>query len=200
VRITTADGVTLDGDLLEPTQGDPTRGEPWAVFVMCHPHPAYGGDRHHPLVVAAVEGAAAIGVRTLRFDFRRSGGDAVVERADLLAAIDTALGDEDLPVLVGGYSFGGSVALGTSDPRIVARVAVAPPLSMLPVDPPEVPTFVLVPEHDRFCPPEVAAELTAGWANTELRTLAMADHFLAGRVAAAADDVVTWLATRRPAG
>jgi alpha/beta superfamily hydrolase len=194
VRLTTADGVELDGDLLEPTEG-----ETWAVFVMCHPHPAYGGDRHHPLVVAAVEGAAAIGLRTLRFDFRRSGGDAVIERADLVAAIDTVRRGEDLPVIVGGYSFGGSVALGTADPRIVARVAVAPPLPMLPVDPPEVPTLVVVPEHDRFCPPDLAAELTAGWAHTELRTLAMADHFLAGRVAAAAGDLVTWIAARRPA-
>ncbi len=194
VGFTTRDGVELVGDLLDPEGGDP-----WGVFVMCHPHPAYGGDRHHPLVVAAVEGAAALGLRALRFDFRRGGGDAIAERADLLAAIEVALGTDVLPVIVGGYSFGGSVALGTHDPRIVGRAAVAPPLPMLPVDPPDVPTFLLVPEHDRFCPPATAAELTADWADTELRALPMADHFLGGRVAAAATELLAWLARQRPA-
>ena len=35
---------------------------------MVHPHPAMGGDRHHPLVVAVADGLAAAGVAALRLD------------------------------------------------------------------------------------------------------------------------------------
>ena len=36
--------------------------------VVVHPHPAMGGDRHHPLVVAVAEGLAATGITALRPD------------------------------------------------------------------------------------------------------------------------------------
>jgi alpha/beta superfamily hydrolase len=61
---------------------------------------------------------------------------------------------------------------------------VAPPLRPLaPIvardsDRPKV---LVIPEHDQFCPPLLAAERTEGWKATRLEVVPGADHFLIGR-------------------
>src|SRR5437763_17218360 len=46
--------------------------------VVSHPHPLYGGDMDNPVVARIVEGCAARGLATLRFNFR--GGGAATGR------------------------------------------------------------------------------------------------------------------------
>lgn len=46
---------------------------PVGGFVLCHPHPLYGGDMDNPVVIRAAEVARATGYATLRFNFRGVG-------------------------------------------------------------------------------------------------------------------------------
>jgi alpha/beta superfamily hydrolase len=41
---------------------------------------------------------------------------------------------------------------------------------------------LLVPEHDRFCPPAAVAAATATWTACSTEVVPMADHFLHGAV------------------
>ena len=59
-----------------------------------------------------------------------------------------------------------------------------------------MPTLVLVPAHDQYTPPAVAARAVADWPAVTVETIEAADHFLVGRAAAAADRATAWLVDR----
>lgn len=182
----TSDGVQLAADLA-------AADDPRAVAVLAHPHPQYGGNRHHPLVDALFRTLPGHGVTTVRFDFRGGGdsggahGGGIDERLDVTAALDALAGlDEAAPWWLVGYSFGAVVCLDVVDPRVHGWIGVAPPLTMLD----RVPLAaadqrlkqLLVPEHDRFCPPAAVAAATATWTACSTEVVPMADHFLHGAV------------------
>jgi alpha/beta superfamily hydrolase len=190
--IGTADGPRLSGDVATPPDAD-------AVAVLCHPHPNYGGDRFNVIIAALFDALPGAGVAALRFDFRRpvAGdglGDAVL---DVEAALDeTRRRFADVPLVLAGYSFGAAAALATLPGRADVRavVLIAPPLALIPAPvPPRVPTLVLVPAHDQFSPPDAVEPVVAGWPDTHLETIDMADHFLGGRTRWVADRVTAWL-------
>ena len=52
---------------------------------------------------------------------------------------------------------------------------------------------MLVPAHDQFTPPAVAAPIVATWPAATLETIPGADHFLAGHTADVADRTTRWL-------
>lgn len=189
VQLTTADGCVLQADLAEP------EGAAIGSVVVCHPHPLYGGNRFNPVVDAVFRALPAAGFRAIRFDFRAEHGHGVAETADVVAA-SYAVEVPGVPYFVVGYSFGAAVTLRTSDPRIAAIVAIAPPLPAMPVDPPSVPVLALVPRHDQYCPPDTAAPIIAGWPDASFEVVEGADHFLVGRTRAVAERTVTWLAAR----
>ncbi|HEY5662424.1 MAG TPA: hypothetical protein VIS05_00155 [Ilumatobacter sp.] len=186
IRLETSDGHTLAADVAAPP-GD-TRG----AVAVCHPHPAYGGDRFNTMVAALFEALPAAGFVTLRFDFRAGGGG---EHADLQAALDAVAARTGGPLALAGYSFGAAVALATTDRRVTAIAAVAPPLTMMQVPVPTVPALVLTPAHDQFCPPGQAGAIVAGWPTGEFDEITGCDHFLVGHTAAIAQRVAEWLAT-----
>ena len=185
ILLSTTDGHRLDADLALPT------GAPVGGVVVCHPHPAYGGDRFNTMVAALFEALPAAGFVTLRFDFRAGGGG---EHADLQAALDAVAARTGGPLALAGYSFGAAVALATTDRRVTAIAAVAPPLTMMQVPVPTVPALVLTPTHDQFCPPGQAGAIVAGWPTGEFAEIPGCDHFLAGHTAAIAQRVAEWLA------
>ena len=189
--LTTSDGHTLDADIDLPETGCV------GGVVVCHPHPQYGGDRFNPVVDAVFRRLPAAGFAALRFDFRAEFGGGTAERLDVVAAVDELQRRVDGRLFVVGYSFGAAVALATGDPRIRGIVAVAPPLAVMPVEAPSVPTLVLVPRHDQFTPPDAAREAVEGWPNVDLRTIESVDHFLVGRSGDVAESVADWLATQR---
>ncbi len=188
--LTTADGHRLAADI---ARTESARG----AVVVCHPHPRFGGNRHHPVVDAVFRALPPAGFDAIRFDFRAEHADGIGEQLDVVAALD-ALDASGVAIgtHVVGYSFGAVVGLTTDDIRITSIVAIAPPLPLMPTPAPGVPTLVLAPEHDQFCPPEIAEALVAGWPEVEVRPVPMADHFLAGRAAHVADSVVDWLSGR----
>jgi uncharacterized protein len=102
--------ISLDGRLRLPVS-------PRAGVVLCHPHPAFGGNMDNSLIVRLAEVLSQRGYATLRFDFRgvrRSTGKATggdLEGEDVLAAAEY-LGDQKVaPLVAAGYSFGAAVAL-----------------------------------------------------------------------------------------
>ena len=193
IELTTADGHTLAADLAVPD-------DPVASLVICHPHPRYGGNRFNPVVDAIFHRAADSGVAALRFDFRRAHGSGIAERADVIAAIDEVSRHADGPTFVAGYSFGAAVALTTTDSRIAGLVAAAPPLAMIEVDPPDVPTLVIAPRHDQITDIDTVTDAVAGWTEATLEVLPSADHFLAGHTIRVADltlgAVTSWIGDR----
>jgi alpha/beta superfamily hydrolase len=187
VTLHTSDGHELGADIAEATA--PRRG----VAVVCHPHPLYGGDRYNDVVGALYRALPAAGFTTIRFDFRAAHDHGVAERLDAVAAIDAVA--DGSPVVLAGYSFGALVALSTRDERIAAVVAVAPPLSPT-VEPPDVPTLVLSPSRDQFCPAKAAEAIVAEWPDADLEAIESADHFLAGQTGTVAERAVAWLTER----
>lgn len=175
-------------DLHLPAGADPT-----AVAVVVHPHPAMGGDRDHPLVVAVAEGLAAVGVAALRVDLRDP--DVAVSATaleELAKELLTDLGVERLFLV--GYSWGSVVAALASPSGLAARVLVAPPVAMFDLrSSDDVPALLLVPAHDQYGGPDAVGEVIEGWTTATMVVVEGADHFLAGAISGIAARAVEWL-------
>lgn len=156
--------------------------------VLAHPHPDYGGSMHDLIVDTVFR---ALPTARVRFDFRSSDLDEA--RADVLAAIDAV--PAGLDVVLCGYSFGADVSLSVDHERVSQWIAIAPPLSIVPVAemaaPADArPTHLVVAAHDQFNPPDRAAATVAGWTNTTMEFIEGADHFFPGSARAVADAVL----------
>lgn len=186
LSLDTLDGLRLEADLVVPDGAV-------AAAVLCHPHPAYGGDRHNQVVDTLFRTLPAAGIAVLRFDFRGAGGSDGVhgggtdERLDVAAAADALAAVTDAGLWLVGYSFGAAVALDVAHPRADGWVAVAAPLTMSPRRPLAAgdhrPKHLVVARHDQFCDPDATAGAVAGWPATDVVVVEGADHFLAGHVA-----------------
>ena len=102
---------TIECALDAPPHGAAARG----VAVLCHPHPQHGGTMDNKVVQTLARAFVQLGYRAVRFNFRGTGGSAGAwdhgrgEVDDALAVIDQ-LRDSALPLVLGGFSFGGYVA------------------------------------------------------------------------------------------
>jgi alpha/beta superfamily hydrolase len=170
VKFAASDGTVLVGDVAVP-------GDCRAGAIVCHPHPQFGGDRHNHVVTALFEALPAAGIAALRFDFRRDVGEGIAEVDDARAAVDPLAREvPGVPIMATGYSFGAVVALALAHEQTVGKVLVAPPLRGN-VRQPGVPTLVLTPANDRFCPPEVAEVAVRTFPDAELKVIENTDHF-----------------------
>jgi uncharacterized protein len=175
-------------DLHLPAGSDPT-----AAAIVVHPHPAMGGDRHHPLVVAVAEGLASSGVAALRVDLPDPDVDASAAALDALAAGVRADIDVDRLLLV-GYSWGSVVSALASPPGLAGRVLVAPPVAMFELaSSDDVPALLLVPAHDQYGGPDAVATAIDGSSTATMEVVDGADHFLAGAISRIAGRTVEWL-------
>ena len=174
----------------------PAEGTVRAAAVVLHPHPAMGGDRHHPLVVAVAEGLATEGVAALRIDLP---DPDVAESATALEAVAAGLLEETNAsrlVLV-GYSWGAAVSALASPGSLLARALVAPPVSMIGLAAPRgTPTLVLVPAHDQYGPPADVRRATDSWPATTMEVVEGTDHFLVGAIAKITARTATWVASQ----
>ncbi|MGH2754713.1 MAG: alpha/beta hydrolase [Actinomycetota bacterium] len=188
----TQDGLALEAVLESP-------GSPKACFVFCHPHPQMGGTMNAPLLKAISGGLLERGWAVLRFNFRGIGASegmssiGIEEVADAAAAVEEARSRfPTLPLAIGGWSFGASVAgrVAATDDALEAFVGIAPAVTEKPgitagmpaaeeVDLP-MPSLVIVGVNDDLVDP---AEARA-WAETvgaEFEEMKGANHFFWGK-------------------
>ena len=113
---------------------------PLAAAVVCHADPTQGGMMHFKVVFRAAKALQQEGLAALRFNFRGVGrsegshdsGDG--EQGDVRAALDEMEGRfSDLPLILGGFSFGSVMAarVAASDARVRGLFALGFPASRL---------------------------------------------------------------------
>lgn len=184
---------------------------PKGGFVVCHPHPLYGGDMDNPVVIRAAEVAQAAGYTTLRFNFRGAGASEGVhdkgrgEQEDVRAAraaLATHLPAESR-VGVMGYSFGAAMAARATRPSVPEAPLglIAPPLGMYDFDflqtsPGRL--LLVAGTADSYCPVEALHRLAA-ITSAEERVIEGADHFFFGKLYPLGEVIGAWLAGAPPA-
>jgi len=179
---------TLEASLTTPSATALSVTECTAIAVLCHPHPLYGGSMHDAVLGTLAERLTEAGIAVVRFNFRgvgRSAGSydgAGGEAADLDAVLDwVKAGYPDLTVLLGGYSFGASVASEhMSNPAISRMLLIAPPLGNLTVAAPDGSRGVDVFAGDSD--PFVDLELLKAWQAARIHLIPGADHFFSDRL------------------
>ena len=137
-----------------------------SVFVLCHPHPQHGGTMNHPLLHKVTKKLVAGGCGVLRFNFRGVGsstgewGDGHAEVDDVGAAMAEARqAHPDLPLGLGGWSFGAAASLtwqareGDASPWVGIAPPVASSLTQSLPDPTELasaPRLFALGDGDQF--------------------------------------------------
>jgi len=205
---------TLSGPAgwLEAVLNTGAQDAPCAALV-CHPHPAFGGNLHNKVVYHAMKAmndpAHGLGWPVLRFNFRGAGRsqgahDGEAETGDVLAALDWLEREFHLPLVVAGFSFGAAMALrACTHPRHDVRALVA---VGLPANVPgrsyeysflrslKLPKLFLSGDRDQFAS---AAELTevvnAAAEPKRLELIPGADHFFTDRLEPMQNALAGWL-------
>ena len=178
---------------------------PESVAVICHPHPQYGGTMTNKVVYSIARAFNEAGAPSVRFNYRGVGKSAGSydegngETDDALAVIDWAA--QRWPgarLYLGGFSFGGAVAIRAAAARDVARlVTVAPAIRRVKVDErslPQCPWLIVQGDQDELVDPKDIQQ----WVQSlpESPQLAMLDgveHFFHGRLNELRQVVVRWL-------
>jgi alpha/beta superfamily hydrolase len=110
---------------------------PFPVVIVCHPHPLYGGNMYHPIVVEICNKLVSHSIAVLRFNFRGVGGsggdyaEGIGEQDDARAAIAFAVSQKYIDARrlgLGGYSFGASTIMpvAVSDSRVKILALISP--------------------------------------------------------------------------
>ncbi|MBP9726098.1 MAG: alpha/beta hydrolase [Gammaproteobacteria bacterium] len=111
--------------------------EPRAITcIVCHPHPVQGGTMHNKVVYTLSSTMEALGIKTVRFNFRgvqKSEGEfghGVGELADLEAVLEWVRAQcPNDDIWLAGFSFGAFIAIkGNQICNAQVLVAVAPPV------------------------------------------------------------------------
>lgn len=169
---------------------------PRAVAVVAHPHPLFGGTMDNKVVTTLARAMLDAGAATTRFNFRGVGqtegahDNGRGETQDLLAVISHARRDfPELPLWLGGFSFGGAVVLAASEQiHIDELILVAPAFarmshweSIVSGGNPPTSTLLLHGENDETVP--LADSLA--WAKPRdlaVTVVPSADHFFHQRL------------------
>jgi len=212
IRLRTADGLTLVGELAVPEHVAPI-----GTIVTVHPLPTHGGMMDsHVLRKMAWRLPALADLAVLRFNTRGTSSAAGTsegtfdsargEGLDLRAAIDeTVRRGLPAPWLV-GWSFGTDVILRHGDVAPVrGAVLLSPPLRFAVDDdlaawgPGGRPVVCLVPELDDYLRPDAARTRFAALPQAQVRAVAGARHLWVGErfVKIVLDEIVAAVAPER---
>ncbi len=186
-------------------------GEPVAAAVVCHAHPLHGGMMHFKPVHRSAKALQSAGLAALRFNFRgvgRSEGahdQGVGEQEDAAAALsELARRLPGLPLVLGGFSFGSTIALRVAarDERVAAVFALGYPFtrpdSTAPLSAILRPRLFVQGEHDEFGSGAALVPLVEALPPPrELAVVEGADHYFTGRLEALEAALADW-AGRRP--
>lgn len=111
------------------------------VIIVCHPHPLFGGTMQNKVVHTISRACLNKSLMVLRFNYRGVGlsegsfDNGRGELEDTLCIIKYAqLHFPELPIWLGGFSFGGGVAIQAAViNKPIALISIAPSLSNLNV-------------------------------------------------------------------
>jgi len=185
-------------------------GEPVAAALICHAHPLHGGMMHFKVVFRAAKALQEAGLAVLRFNFRgvgRSEGShdgGRGEQDDVVAGLDELT--RRFPrhaVVLGGFSFGSTMALevAASDARPRAVVAMGFPMAHVEersfLERIATPRLFVQGEHDQFGPGDEMEALARSLPPpAEVVVIDGADHFFESRLEELHAAVGTWARTR----
>ena len=167
---------------------------PAAVALICHPHPLHGGSLNNKVVHQLAKTFTELGATSIRFNFRGIGesegeyDEGRGELQDLLAVAAWAQARwPELPLWLGGFSFGGFIALQAAQKLAPQRlVTVAPAVNYFTIralDLSGISWLLIQGDADDIVP----AELVTGWTDSlefqpQLVLLKGAGHFFHGRL------------------
>lgn len=195
----------LEGLLRLPDQQAPAQ----MVAVVCHPHPVYGGTMHNKTVFRLAQALNAVGMPTLRFNFRGVGestgsyDEGQGEQDDVRAALDYAQAQfPDAPLCVAGFSFGSWVGLpvGCADERVRQLVGAGVPTRLLSA--PTLaqcvkPKLIVQGERDQYGPQsDLLPWFEALPEPKHLEVVAGSDHFFTDHLDALSEAVTRYFAQR----
>jgi hypothetical protein len=202
--VTTALSIPGPAGNLETLLDSPQDADATRAAVVCHPHPLYGGTMTNKVVHTLARAFNELGVPVVRFNYRSVGASAGTydegngETDDAVAVLDWSRQRwPNARLWLGGFSFGGAVAIRASVRRDVDRVVtVAPAIQRVPVDSanlPQCPWLLVQGDNDEL----VNAAEVQQWASTlsrppQLCLLAGVDHFFHGRLNDLRDAVSSW--------
>jgi alpha/beta superfamily hydrolase len=183
-------------------------GAPRAAAVVCHAHPLHGGMMHFKVVFRVAKALQQHGAAVLRFNFRGVGRSEGVhdegrgEQDDVRAAIaEMQRRFPAAPLVLGGFSFGSTMALrvGTREPRARALLALGLPLAILGdtafLAACTVPRLFVQGEDDVFgSGPSVTALVATLPPPKQLVVVPGADHFFTDHLDAMQAAVAAWAA------
>jgi alpha/beta superfamily hydrolase len=182
---------------------------PRMAAVVCHPHPLFGGTMHNKTVFRLGAALNAVGMPTLRFNFRGVGlstgthDHGYGEQDDIRSALDEL--ERRFPgvaLCVAGFSFGAWTGLrvGCAEERVQQLVGVGVPVASLPVDDLAncaKPKLIVQGALDQYGP---EAALRAWFADIpdpkHLEIIPGADHFLTDHLAELEQAVVGYFQQR----
>jgi len=200
-----AERLTIAGPAgaLEALIEEPAERRGSAFGVVCHPHPLHGGTMDNKVVHTLARASHALGLPSVRFNFRGVGASAghyaegVGETADALAAVEfgRARWPGARPWLL-GFSFGGVIAIRAAEQAAPLRlVAVAPAvdrLGPLPVTP-SCPWLIVQGDADEVIAPRAVFEWAAHLEPpATLVRLPSTGHFFHGRLTELKDAVIAF--------
>lgn len=179
----------IDGPagLIEAESDEPAQGRR-GVAVLCHPHPLHGGTMGNKVVQTLARAFVQMGYRAVRFNFRGVGAsqgqwdDGHGEVDDALAVIASQR-LPDLPLALGGFSFGGFVAAqaAVATTQVERLVLVAPATSRFSLPHVAPDTVVVQGEADEVVP----LSATFDWARPQslpVIVLPGVGHFFHGQL------------------
>ena len=167
-----------------------------AGVIMCHPHPLFSGTMDNKVVTTAVRAARSLGMNTLRFNFRGTGGSegdhdhGQGEQHDVAAVVHYAretLGWET--IILAGFSFGAGMAClhACAEPENLAGlIMIAPAVHHFDAPttlPPGIESWVLMGDSDEVVPfDEVESWVQLLVPQPHWLVFEEAGHFFHGRI------------------
>ena len=194
---------------LEAILESPVDVEASAAAVVLHPHPQHGGTMHNKVAHTLARSFVRQGFVTLRFNFRgteRSEGrfdDGRGEFDDALAAIMwLSERHPDMPLWLGGFSFGAAIAVRAATATGVdGLVSIAPAVKRFAGglnSQPQCPWLIVQGDEDEL----VDIDETLDWINglepgPELIVMDGAEHFFHGRLVELRDTISNFIAMNK---
>jgi uncharacterized protein len=197
----------LEAILWTPT----SPASPLLAALVCHPHPLFGGTMHNKVVYNAAKTLDALGIPTLRFNFRGAGlstgehDKGRGEQGDAQAVLGfLAAQFPGIPLLVAGFSFGSFVGLrvGCPDARVAELIGLGIPVNSTDFsflqECPKPKLFVHGSDDQFGARKKVEDTVAALPGENRLVMIENADHFFAGHLDEFNAAITAWLTERHP--